>query len=255
MASSKRTIDHDEIKQWAEARGARPARVKGTGKNDDPGLLRLNFPEYAEDKLEDISWNEFFQKFDENGLSLLYQDMKSNGQMSNFSRFVRRNPSEKSSVTSPRARAPKRNSVAAVMNEDVVWVSPKDGLEEAALIMTDCDCGELPVVDEDLSVVGVITDRDIVCRSLGVGRDPFKLTVKDCMTSPAVTISMDATMDECLDLMEKNLIRRIVVVDDENRCCGMISEADLIQEVGRKATDVLQEISKPADEPSRVQLQ
>jgi len=88
---SHTTTNHDEIRRWAEARGAKPARVKGTEKHDDPGLLRLDFPGYSgEDRLEPIEWEEFFQKFDENGLALLYQEETKDGQRSNFNKLVKR---------------------------------------------------------------------------------------------------------------------------------------------------------------------
>ena len=90
QASSKVTTDHKKIKKWAEERDAKPCRVKGTGGKDDAGLLRLNFPGYAEENLEDISWDEFFEKFDEKDLAFLYQEEKTNGETSNFFKLVSR---------------------------------------------------------------------------------------------------------------------------------------------------------------------
>lgn len=64
--STKRTDNHDTIRKWAEERNARPSRVKDTGDDEDPGILRLDFPDYSGDgDLEAISWDEFFEKFDE----------------------------------------------------------------------------------------------------------------------------------------------------------------------------------------------
>ena len=77
MASSKTTTDHDEIRQWVESRGGKPSRVAETGSGDDPGILRINFDEPGGDddsRLEEISWDEWFQAFDENDLAFLYQD-------------------------------------------------------------------------------------------------------------------------------------------------------------------------------------
>jgi len=83
--------DHEEIRQWAEERGAHPSCVRGTGKKDDIGVLRLDFPGYTgEDKLQEIGWDEFFEKFDERGLSLLVQDTTARGQKSNFNKLVSR---------------------------------------------------------------------------------------------------------------------------------------------------------------------
>jgi hypothetical protein len=75
MAAAKRTTDHDEIRRWAEGHAGKPARVKGTGNDRDPGLLRIDFPGYrGEHTLEEISWDEFFRGFEENHLAFLYQD-------------------------------------------------------------------------------------------------------------------------------------------------------------------------------------
>jgi hypothetical protein len=67
------TTDHDVIRKWAEARGGRPARVKGTGDAGDAGLLRLDFGP-AEEGLEEIGWDEFFDTFEESGLAFVYDD-------------------------------------------------------------------------------------------------------------------------------------------------------------------------------------
>ena len=79
------TTDHETVRKWAEARGGRPARVKGTGDAKDAGLLRLDFGE-PEEGLEPITWDEFFAKFEESELALLYEDEPDN----RFSKLVRR---------------------------------------------------------------------------------------------------------------------------------------------------------------------
>ncbi|MBB4008611.1 hypothetical protein [Allorhizobium taibaishanense] len=90
MASSETTIDHKTIRTWAEARDGKPSRVaasKGSGK--DGGILRIDFGE-PEDNLEPISWDQFFEIFDENGLAFLYQDETTDGGPSRFNKFVNR---------------------------------------------------------------------------------------------------------------------------------------------------------------------
>ena len=88
---SKTTTDHDEIRRWAEERGGKPTHVKGTGSSGDAGLLRIDFPGYTgEGKLEPISWDDFFEKFDEQQLALVYQDKTADGQKSNFNKLVSR---------------------------------------------------------------------------------------------------------------------------------------------------------------------
>src|SRR3954464_9354888 len=90
-AQAKVTTDHDEIRRWAEERGARPSCVRGTGDEGDIGILRLDFPGYSgENSLEKISWDDWFEKFDERGLALLHQDNTARGQKSNFNKLVSR---------------------------------------------------------------------------------------------------------------------------------------------------------------------
>ena len=92
MASSKRTTDHSKIRQWAEARSGKPARVQGTGDAGDAGLLRIDFPEEQEEEeeLEEITWDEFFEKFDEKRLAFVYQEKNVGGEPSRFNKFVTR---------------------------------------------------------------------------------------------------------------------------------------------------------------------
>lgn len=73
--AAEATVDHDRIRDWVEARHGHPARVKDTGDGDDVGLLRIDFPGYSgEESLEEISWSEFFSKFEAKNLAFLYQN-------------------------------------------------------------------------------------------------------------------------------------------------------------------------------------
>ena len=89
MAEGHSTTNHDTIRKWAEARGGRPARVKGTEDRSGEGILRFDFAE-PDGKLEPISWEEFFTTFDDRGLALIYQDQTTDGKQSRFAKFVRR---------------------------------------------------------------------------------------------------------------------------------------------------------------------
>ncbi len=95
-------IDHEEIRQWAEERDARPSCVRRTGGRGDTGMIRLNFPGYSgEESLQDISWDEWFEKFDEKNLALIVQDTTSGGERSNFNKLVSRQTAQQR----PRTRA------------------------------------------------------------------------------------------------------------------------------------------------------
>jgi len=90
-SSSQVTTDHDEIREWVEARGGRPACVKTTGDKGDIGLLRIDYPGYGDDsKLQEISWCDFFEKFDKEKLAFLYQDETADGKESRFSKLISR---------------------------------------------------------------------------------------------------------------------------------------------------------------------
>ena len=92
---SKTTTDHDEIRNWVEERDGHPAIVKGTEKGGS-ALLRIDYPGFSgEDRLEEITWDEFFDIFDENNLAFLHQDQTADGELSRFSKFVERTGSKK----------------------------------------------------------------------------------------------------------------------------------------------------------------
>jgi ferritin-like metal-binding protein YciE len=87
--SAQATQDIDEIRAWVEARGGKPAAVKSTAKGDDVGILRIDFPGYSgEGSLEEISWEQWQEKFEENNLTFLYQDQTKDGKESRFFKLV-----------------------------------------------------------------------------------------------------------------------------------------------------------------------
>lgn len=93
QSTAKKTTDHAEIKRWAESRGGRPASVKGTGDKDEAGILRIDFAE-DDARLENITWDEFFEKFEDAKLALLYQEQTAKGDESHFAKLVRREGDE-----------------------------------------------------------------------------------------------------------------------------------------------------------------
>jgi hypothetical protein len=93
MASrlSKTTQDHDEIRRWAEARNAIPCEVASTERDGEAGILRFCFPNAKnrnDDSLKQIEWDQFFEKFDENGLSMVFQEKTAGGARSNFNKLI-----------------------------------------------------------------------------------------------------------------------------------------------------------------------
>jgi hypothetical protein len=94
MSEAQTTTDHEEIRQWAEKRGGRPATVRSTIKRGEAGLLRLDFEPDDEADLEPISWEDFFEKFDKEDLTFLYQEKTASGELSRFHKFIDRESAE-----------------------------------------------------------------------------------------------------------------------------------------------------------------
>ena len=96
MSDSKITTDHNQIRKWVEDRGGHPAKVSGTERaGESGGLLRIDYPGFTgEDTLEEITWEQFFDQFEESGLAFLYQDKLESGETSRFSKLIDRNSAE-----------------------------------------------------------------------------------------------------------------------------------------------------------------
>jgi CBS domain-containing protein len=133
--------------------------------------------------------------------------------------------------------------------------TPEITLREAAKMMCDSDCGAIPVVDPDdrKKPLGIITDRDIACRAVAKGKDPATTTVGDCMSSRLATIRQDSSVEDCCNEMEEFKIRRLWVVDDQDRLCGIVSQADIALRLAEEQTaELVREISQHTAEPSLV---
>ena len=137
--------------------------------------------------------------------------------------------------------------VKEVMTADPACCTSKTGLQEVAKLMVDNDCGEIPVVDNEKTrkPIGVITDRDIVCRTVAQGLNPLDLTVADFMSKPCVTVTPDMTVEECTRVLEQNKIRRVPVVDSDGSCCGIVAQADIALRAREKVAQVVKEVSEP----------
>ena len=144
--------------------------------------------------------------------------------------------------------------VKVLMTPDPACCTPDATLQRVAEMMVEHDCGEIPVVENVASMkpVGVITDRDITCRTVAKGLNPLVMTVADCMTTPCVTVMPDTSLDECCRVLEENQIRRVPVVDDSGCCTGIIAQADLATEAPpQKAAELLREVSRNIGQPPR----
>jgi predicted transcriptional regulator len=137
--------------------------------------------------------------------------------------------------------------VRDIMTKSLACCTPDTGLQHVAKMMLDCDCGAIPIVEskERMVPMGVVTDRDIVCRLVAAGQCPLDCRAEDCMSSPAITIHREASLEECLELMEDRKVRRILVVDDIGMCCGIVAQADIADKAPDFETgEMVREISE-----------
>ena len=132
-----------------------------------------------------------------------------------------------------------------VMTPDPVCCRPHTSIDEVARLMVDGDFGEIPVIDSADHPIGVVTDRDIVRRVVAEGKNPIGYTAETCMSQPVVTVSADARLDDVVSTMERNQIRRVPVVDEQGRCAGIISQADVAREAPPQAVgELVREVSE-----------
>lgn len=142
-----------------------------------------------------------------------------------------------------------------IMTRDPQVVTPNDTVSRAALIMRESDVGSVPVVDDDGSgrLRGVITDRDIAIRHVA-DRHTDDCRVSDHMSDRLAKASPDDDVERVLETMQREQVRRIPVVGDDDRLIGIIAQADIAVDVGpgqpREVQETVEEISRPA-EPRR----
>ena len=141
-----------------------------------------------------------------------------------------------------------KSTCSEIMTSEVVVVSSTDTIQKAAELMKQHDIGPLPVVEDEASrkLIGIITDRDIVINVLAEKKDASKTRVSEAMTSSLVTCRESESLNEALEKMSSYQVRRIPVVDENNRIVGIIAQADIATRIENPevAGEVVQEVSK-----------
>ena len=131
-----------------------------------------------------------------------------------------------------------------VMTREVQTIRPEQTAREAAAFMLSADAGSIPVTDGD-RLIGMITDRDIAVRGVAKGHGP-DTPVRDLMTSGIVCVNIDDDLGAVASKMSEAQVRRLPVVDEQQRLCGIVSLGDLSRESeGEQATQALEGVSQP----------
>ncbi|MDB6163779.1 MAG: hypothetical protein JWL98_1211 [Xanthomonadaceae bacterium] len=135
--------------------------------------------------------------------------------------------------------------IQSVMTPNPTCCSTEATLREVARMMLDCDCGQIPVVDQQRRPLGVITDRDIAVRAVAQGVDPSTAKAGDFMSAPASTVSLKSDLDEVVEMMESQQIRRVVVVAEDGTVAGIVAQADIaLAGRGRRTAEVVEQVSQ-----------
>jgi CBS domain-containing protein len=125
-------------------------------------------------------------------------------------------------------------TIGELMTSNPRTVDASTPVIEAARVMKQEDVGPVPIVEGD-SLVGMVTDRDIVLRVVAEGKDPQATNVGEIASRDVVTIDPQQSMDEALRLMEQHQVRRLPVVEEDGRLVGIVAQAD----IARHGTDQL----------------
>ena len=141
--------------------------------------------------------------------------------------------------------------VREIMTPDPVCCTPEDSAQKVARMLCEQDVGSMPVVLDQGSrkLVGMITDRDLCCSVVAKGLDPAATRVDRLFTMNPVSCREGENINICEQLMQEHQVRRIPVVDGEERCIGVVSQADLaLKERPDKVSKTVAEISKPSSQ-------
>jgi CBS domain-containing protein len=131
------------------------------------------------------------------------------------------------------------------MTPEPACCTPETTLDEVAKLMVASNCGEIPVVDRSSQPIGVVTDRDIVCRIVAEGKNPIGHTASEAMSQPVVTVRTSTPLADVLSTMERHQIRRVPVIDERGSCAGIIAQADIAR-VGpeHEVAELVREVSR-----------
>ena len=137
--------------------------------------------------------------------------------------------------------------LADVMTKNPAVVREQEGLQKAAKLMVEHDCGSIPVVGDDNRLRGMITDRDIVIRTVAEGKNPLEGKVSEIMSGKVFFVKENESIDRVLRIMAERQVRRVPVVNQKDEVIGIVAQADVALELDndRKVGDTVERISEP----------
>ena len=135
-----------------------------------------------------------------------------------------------------------------VMTKNPVCCLPNDMVAKVAQLMKSENIGSIPVIENEQTkkLVGIVTDRDLALKIVAEGRDAKSTKVEAVMTRKVVTCRAEDDLQKALDAMSEHQLRRIPVVDNDNKILGIIAQADVATRVNQpeKTAEMVKEISQ-----------
>jgi CBS domain-containing protein len=140
--------------------------------------------------------------------------------------------------------------IREIMTNNPACGTSDSTVQDVARMMQENDCGCIPIVDSlaGMKPVGTITDRDITIRAVAANHNPIDMKASEIMTTNIATVKPQMSVEECFDIMEDREIRRVLVVDEQGKCCGIVAQADIVQSNTNplRTNKVIREISESA---------
>lgn len=135
-----------------------------------------------------------------------------------------------------------------IASKNIKTCTPECTAKQAAQIMKDINTGIVPIVNSKNEIQGVVTDRDIIIRTIAMNKNPKDVKISEFMSKPVITAHSNDNVTAVAKKMKKNQLRRIPIVDDSNKLVGLISLGDMAvtAQEQQEACKILEKVSTSA---------
>lgn len=224
-------------------------KIIGDRKNDQTGFLRLEPIDEKSTRLHvEIEYEPYGGKFGHFVAGLFHRDPKSelDDDFLRLKTYLEKGKLPHDAAIKFYGRDDMK--VKEIMTENPAFATLNTKLQEVAKLMAEKDCGAIPVVESEKNKkpVGIITDRDLAIRTIAKSQNPLQKVAGEVMTEGVITVTPEQSVESCCQKMEKNQIRRAVVVDEAGVLQGIVAQADIARKAPEFETaELVKDISQP----------
>ncbi len=223
MATEVTEVVPNELIRWKNV---------GSERNGQNGFLRLEKVEEGKTRLHvEMKYQPLGGKFGHFVAGLFGSDPKSelDDDFLRLKTYIEKGKLPRDAAAIANEKRRKEMKVKEIMTKNPVFATLSTSLHDVAQMMSENDCGIVPIVEteEDRKPIGVITDRDIALRTIAHNKNPLNMIAGEVMTDTVVTVKPEFTVEDCVQVMEKNQIRRVLVIDDAGNLNGIVAQADI----------------------------